>query len=229
MVYLFLLANTVLAITVNSIVGFTWISSVLLATALIQNSCENIGKLIKHAAAAPEAEWNDAVRVPFTELATSLIPLLSNTWGATLGIVATCVAGFVVGKLPYSIERSFSPGVLLVFIPCVLGAIPGRISTSYNALLTQLSKERWTFDKNMIQRVGKNRNIAKQFTIEVKIGYTCHHQYSTYKSLWLVCAGLVLSLVGTAATVSTMINAFSNGISTGPGPTVLQQFYIYKA
>ena len=210
MVYLFLLANTVLAITVNSIVGFTWISSVLLATALIQNSCENIGKLIKHAAAAPEAEWNDAVRVPFTELATSLIPLLSNTWGATLGIVATCVAGFVVGKLPYSIERSFSPGVLLVFIPCVLGAIPGRISTSYNALLTQLSKERWTFDKNMIQRVSKIEDVAKQFTIGFKIGGVI---ISVQRM-----KGLAISLVGTAATVSAMINAFSNSISTGPGP-----------
>lgn len=205
-----MLANTVLAITVNSIVGFTWISSVLLATALIQNSCENIGKLIKHAAAAPEAEWNDAVRVPFTELATSLIPLLSNTWGATLGIVATCVAGFVVGKLPYSIERSFSPGVLLVFIPCVLGAIPGRISTSYNALLTQLSKERWTFDKNMIQRVSKIEDVAKQFTIGFKIGGVI---ISVQRM-----KGLAISLVGTAATVSAMINAFSNSISTGPGP-----------
>ena len=211
--FILLQANQVLAIIVNAIVGFTWILSILLATTLIQNSCEKLGKVIKHSTTmvvASEAEWDATVRVPFTELATTLIPLLSNTWGITLGIVATCVLGFVVGKLPMSLFRGFSSGVLLVFIPCILGGIPGKISTSYRALLTQISELRWTFDKDMIHRVEDIENVTKNFTVGFKVGGVV----VSIKRM----KGLAISLAGTSATIMAVVSNVTRNLAT-PGPT----------
>ena len=116
-IMLFLMICQTLQMSLEALIAFTWLQSLLLATWLVDKSCEDIRTKLKSAAwrehlTTKENEtdkdksdralaWKTGVLEPVRTLATSTIPLLSESFGATLGLVFLLYVAYEVCMVSY--------------------------------------------------------------------------------------------------------------------------------